>query len=70
MGADGAGLHRAAAAPTVAVLDAQSVETSRCVAERDQGIDAGKKIKGRKRHLATDTLRPPPGRDCDSGLGA
>ncbi|MGW0732758.1 hypothetical protein [Streptomyces sp. NPDC002851] len=52
------------------MLDAQSVETSRCVAERDQGIDAGKKIKGRKRHLATDTLRPPPGRDCDSGLGA
>lgn len=26
------------------------------VAESSQGIDAGKKIKGRKRHLITDTL--------------
>ncbi|WP_241746387.1 IS5 family transposase [Streptomyces lydicus] len=44
------------AAPSAAVLDAQSVTTSSNVAETDQGIDAGKKIKGRKRHLATDTL--------------
>ncbi|MEV0375721.1 IS5 family transposase [Streptomyces sp. NPDC050636] len=44
------------AAPSAAVLDAQSVKTSSNVAESDQGIDAGKKIKGRKRHLATDTL--------------
>ncbi len=44
------------AAPSAAVLDAQSVKTSANVAETDQGIDAGKKIKGRKRHLATDTL--------------
>jgi hypothetical protein len=38
------------------VLDAQSVKTSCNVRESEQGIDAGKKIKGRKRHIATDTL--------------
>jgi transposase len=43
-------------APTAAVLDAQSVKTSCNVAESEQGIDAAKKIKGRKRHIATDTL--------------
>ena len=42
--------------PTVAILDAQSVKTSSNVPETSQGIDAGKKIKGRKRHIATDTL--------------
>jgi transposase len=42
--------------PTAAVIDAQSVKTSANVAETSQGIDAGKKIKGRKRHLITDTL--------------
>ncbi|WP_369229348.1 IS5 family transposase [Streptomyces sp. R21] len=45
-----------AAAPSAAVIDAQSVKTSANVAEASQGIDAGKKIKGRKRHVATDTL--------------
>ncbi|MEW1649085.1 IS5 family transposase [Streptomyces sp. NPDC091219] len=44
------------AEPTAAVVDAQSVKTSGNVAEGSQGIDAGKKIKGRKRHLITDTL--------------
>jgi transposase len=39
-----------------AAVDAQSVKTSANVAETSQGIDAGKKIKGRKRHLITDTL--------------
>jgi len=39
-----------------AVVDAQSVKTSANVAETSQGIDAGKKIKGRKRLLITDTL--------------
>ncbi|SER61867.1 Transposase [Streptomyces qinglanensis] len=38
------------------MVDAQSVKTSSNVAETGQGIDAAKKIKGRKRHLATDTL--------------
>ncbi|WP_328876168.1 hypothetical protein OHT76_42210 [Streptomyces sp. NBC_00287] len=37
-------------------MNAQSVKTSANVAETSQGIDAGKKIKGRKRHLTTDTL--------------
>lgn len=40
----------------MAVIDAQSVKTSENVAETSQGVDAGKKIKGRKRHLITDTL--------------
>lgn len=44
------------ASPTAAVLDAQSVQTSCNVGESSQGIDAGKKIKGRKRHIATDVL--------------
>jgi transposase len=38
------------------VIDAQSVKTSANVAETSQGIDAGKKIKGRKRHVITNTL--------------
>ncbi|MFB7999262.1 IS5 family transposase [Streptomyces sp. NPDC056002] len=48
--------HGRAAQPSAAVVDAQSVKTSANVAETSQGIDAGKKIKGRKRHLITDTL--------------
>lgn len=48
--------HGRSARPTAAVVDAQSVKTSTNVAETSQGIDAGKKIKGRKRHLITDTL--------------
>jgi len=42
--------------PSAALMDAQSVKTSGNVPESSQGIDAGKKIKGRKRHIATDTL--------------
>lgn len=45
-----------AAQPTAAIIDAQSVKTSGNVPEASQGIDAGKKIKGRKRHIATDAL--------------
>ncbi|WSQ50912.1 IS5 family transposase [Streptomyces sp. NBC_01218] len=48
--------HGRSTQPTAAVVDAQSVMTSTNVAETSQGIDAGKKIKGRKRHLITDTL--------------
>jgi transposase len=44
------------AGPSAALVDAQSVKTSPNVPETSQGIDAGKKIKGRKRHIATDTL--------------
>lgn len=42
--------------PTAALADAQSVKTSANVPESSQGIDAGKLVKGRKRHIVTDTL--------------
>lgn len=42
------------AAPTAAVLDAQSTRSSPQGGEH--GFDAGKKIKGRKRNLVVDTL--------------
>jgi transposase len=44
------------AEPTAVILDAQTVKTSGSVPEHSQGIDAGKKIKGTKRHVATDVL--------------
>jgi transposase len=40
--------------PTATVLDSQSVKTS--PQGGPKGYDAGKKVKGRKRHLVTDTL--------------
>jgi putative transposase len=40
--------------PTVAIVDSQSVRTAEGGEER--GYDAAKKIPGRKRHLAVDTL--------------
>lgn len=43
-----------AAAPTATVIDSQSVKTS--AQGGPKGYDAGKKVKGRKRHLATDML--------------
>lgn len=42
--------------PSAAILDSQTVKTSGNVPESSQGIDAGKKIKGRKRHIVTDVL--------------
>ncbi|WAU82262.1 IS5 family transposase [Streptomyces sp. Qhu-G9] len=42
--------------PSACVIDAQSVKTSSSVHASSQGIDAGKKIVGRKRSIVTDTL--------------
>ncbi|MFJ5919696.1 IS5 family transposase [Streptomyces ardesiacus] len=44
------------AEPSACVIDAQSVKTSTSVLATSQGIDAGKKIVGRKRSIVTDTL--------------
>ena len=41
-------------APSYAIIDSQSVKT--IYASEDRGIDGGKKIKGRKRHIIVDTL--------------
>jgi transposase len=44
------------AEPTASIMDTQSVKTSTNVPTASQGIDAGKRIVGRKRGIITDTL--------------
>ena len=40
---------------SVAIIDSQSAATTSCAGEQ-RGFDMGKKVKGRKRHLAVDSL--------------
>lgn len=59
--------------PTVAIVDSQSIRTAEGGEER--GYDAGKKITGRKRHIAVDTLGfllavVVHGADCQDQYGA
>jgi transposase len=42
--------------PTGSIMDTQTVKTSTSVPLATQGVDAGKKIVGRKRGIITDTL--------------
>jgi putative transposase len=48
-------LSNKTASPSVGIIDSQSVKTAHTCAQ-DVGYDAGKKIKGRKRHIVTDTI--------------
>lgn len=43
-----------APSPSVSIIDSQSIKTTKTGGE-SRGIDGGKKIKGRKRHIVTDT---------------
>lgn len=47
------GRHRS---PSLGLIDAQSVKSTAISAQADCGYDAGKMVKGRKRHLMVDTL--------------
>ena len=44
------------AAPSAGIIDSQSVKAAETVGQASRGFDAGKKINGRKRHIAVDTL--------------
>ncbi len=47
-------LHGKKADPTAGVIDSQTIKTTESGGVC--GYDAGKRIKGRKRHIVTDTL--------------
>lgn len=42
--------------PSAGLIDSQSVRTADTVPAATRGLDAGKKVKGRKRFIVTDTL--------------
>ncbi len=42
--------------PSAAIIDSQSVRAAEEVARSSRGYDAGKKVQGRKRHIAVDVL--------------
>jgi transposase len=44
------------AVPSAAIIDSASVKAAETVGKPSRGFDAGKKINGRKRHIAVDTL--------------
>jgi transposase len=48
--------HGRAELPTAGSIDSQSVKAADTVGAASRGFDAGKKINGRKRHIAVDTL--------------
>ncbi|WP_422070762.1 transposase [Streptomyces hoynatensis] len=45
--------------PVTLIVDSQAVKGASTVAAASRGYDAGKKINGRKRHIAVDTLGLP-----------
>lgn len=48
--------ERRTAMPSAAIIDSASVRSAQTVGATSSGYDAGKRIKGRKRHIAVDTL--------------
>jgi putative transposase len=42
--------------PSAVVIDTQSIKTAKMAAIKSRGFDGGKRVKGRKRVLVTDTL--------------
>ena len=43
------------AGPSLVSIDSQSIKIAPLIKE-DKGIDGGKKVNGRKRHIITDTM--------------